>query len=92
LRQRWLLPLALGVISHVALDAHHRTRMQEARGAALKRDDFCCQACGMRSPDVGTHLLRQPWLLPSYGIEHLISLCGPCHEAAHAGGGDPAWK
>lgn len=92
LRQRWLLPVALGVISHVALDAHHQARMEEARGAALKRDDFSCQACGMRSPHISTHLRRQPWLLPSYGMEHLISLCGPCHEAAHAGRGDPAWN
>jgi hypothetical protein len=91
-RQRRLLPAALGVSLHVALDAHHDARMGEARRAALERDDFTCQACGTRAAHVGTHLRRQPWLLPSYGPRHLISLCPECHEAAHARKLDVAWK
>jgi hypothetical protein len=91
-RQRLLLPVALGVSLHIALDAHHDARMDEARRAALERDDFTCQGCGTRAAQVGTHLRRQPWLLPSYGARHLISLCPRCHHAAHARKPDVAWK
>jgi hypothetical protein len=84
LRRRQLLPVALGMGLHVALDADHRTRMSRAQVSALKRDDFCCQACGSRAPHIHTHLRHQPWLLPSYAVQNLISLCPPCHEAAHA--------
>lgn len=85
-RRRRLLPITLGMGLHIALDAHHEARMEAARAAALERDDFSCQACGVRGSGVETHLRRQPWLLPSYGPQNLISLCGPCHEAAHARG------
>jgi hypothetical protein len=90
-RRRRLLPVALGMGLHVALDAHHDARMKEARGEALERDDFSCQVCGTRAPHVGTHLRRQPWLLPSYGEQNLISLCPACHEAEHARG-NGSWK
>lgn len=83
LHQRRLLPLALGMSLHVALDAHHRARMNKARAAALLRDRFSCQACGSQATPVDTHIRRQPWLLPSYATNNLISLCRPCHEAAH---------
>jgi hypothetical protein len=79
-----LLPVALGMGLHVALDVGHEARMDHARAVALKRDGFVCQECGTRAPRVGTHLRWQPWLLPSYEAQNLISLCDPCHEAAHA--------
>jgi hypothetical protein len=82
--RRELLPVAVGMGLHVALDLRHEARMEEARAAALERDHFSCQACGTRATHVGTHLRKQPWLLPSYETQNLISLCGPCHEAAHA--------
>jgi len=85
-RRRSLLPVALGMGLHVALDRRHEARMDEVRGAALERDDFSCQVCGTRAPHVGTHLRRQPWVLPSYGAQNLVSLCAPCHESAHARG------
>ena len=81
-----LRPIAAGMGLHVALDAYHDARMRRARAAALQRDDFACQACGSRTPDVGTHLRRQPLLLPSFEPQNLVSLCGPCHRAAHANG------
>jgi hypothetical protein len=84
LRQRWLLPLAVGMALHVALDAHHQAHLDRARTAALDRDRYSCRACGTAVPPVGAHLWRQPTLLPSYRVQNLISLCGPCHEAAHA--------
>jgi hypothetical protein len=83
IHQRRLLPVALGMSLHVALDAHHRARMDKARAAALLRDRSSCQACGSQAPPVDTHIMRQPWLLPSYATGNLISLCRPCHEAAH---------
>jgi hypothetical protein len=87
------LPVALGMGMHVALDAHHEARLDEARATALERDQFTCQRCGVRGAHVGTHLKRQPWLLPSYRSENLIALCGPCHESAHARkAGSPQWK
>jgi hypothetical protein len=83
--RRWLLPVAVGMALHVVLDARHEARMDEARGAALERDGFSCQMCGARA-HVGTHLRRQPWLLPAYSEQDLISLCAPCHVSAHTGG------
>jgi hypothetical protein len=83
MHRRRLLPVALGMGLHVALDAHHRTRMGKARAAALVRDGFSCRACGSQASQVDTHLQRQPWLLPSYATQNLITLCRPCHEAAH---------
>jgi hypothetical protein len=83
-RWRPLLPVALGMAGHVALDAYHKARTDQARAAALERDQFCCQACGTRSAQVSAHVQRQPWLVPSYGTHNLISLCGPCHEVAHS--------
>jgi 5-methylcytosine-specific restriction endonuclease McrA len=68
---------------HVALDVRHETRMDEARGAALARDAFSCQACGARGPDVVGHLRSQPRLLPSYDPRNVVALCGRCHDAAH---------
>jgi hypothetical protein len=92
-RRRELLPVALGIALHVALDLRHEARMDEARAAALERDGFSCQACGTRAPHVGTHVRRQPWLLPSYRTQNLVSLCDPCHETAHARGGRPdSWR
>jgi len=83
-RRQWLLPVALGMGLHVALDRRHEARMDEVRGAALERDDFSCQICGTRAPHVGTHLRRQPWVLPSYETQNLVSLCASCHDSAHA--------
>jgi hypothetical protein len=82
LPRRALRPLALGLGMHVALDAVHGTRMRRARFAALERDGSSCQACGARTR-VGTHLRRQPLLLPSYDASNLITLCDRCHERAH---------
>jgi hypothetical protein len=89
IHRRRLLPVALGMTLHVALDAHHLARMDKARAAVLVRDRFSCQACGSQAPPVDTHIRRQPWLLPSYATQNLISLCRPCHEAAHLSAGGP---
>jgi hypothetical protein len=83
-RRPALLAVALGMVLHLALDACHEARLDAARALALRRDDFACQACGTRAADVSTHLHQQPWLLPSYKPQNLVSLCGPCHEAAHS--------
>jgi hypothetical protein len=82
-RRPQLLAVALGMGAHVTLDKLHEARMNQARAAALARDHLTCQECGTRGPQVGTHLQRQPWLLPSYSSQNLISLCPPCHRAAH---------
>jgi hypothetical protein len=83
-RRRALLPVAAGMALHIALDLLDQGRMERARAAALERDDHTCQMCGTRAWLVGTHLRRQPWLLPSYEPENLISLCALCHADAHA--------
>lgn len=88
LRQRRLLPVALGMSVHVALDAYHLSRTNRARSAALARDGYECQVCGAASGHA--HVWRQPRLLPSYRVQNLISLCGPCHDCAHAGVKGPA--
>jgi hypothetical protein len=86
LRQHRLLPVALGMALHVALDAHHEARMGKARADALKRDDFRCQACDSQESPVHAHVWRQPKLLPSYRMRNLISLCLRCHEEVHMNG------
>ncbi len=86
LRWRTAGLLLLGMASHVSLDAYHEARMGYAKRAALYRDRYTCQGCGVRRPDVVAHLWRQPPLLPSYRTEHLISVCHECHELAHAQG------
>jgi hypothetical protein len=83
-RRRSVRPWALGMSVHIGLDVRHEALMKRARADALVRDRFSCQACGERSPHVGTHLFRQPRLLPDYEARNVISLCGPCHELAHA--------
>jgi len=74
----------LGVAFHVALDLYHAARLAPARRATLRRDGSACRQCGARAPDVVAHVWRQPRLLPSYRIEHFASVCGACHELAHA--------
>jgi hypothetical protein len=84
---RWpgLRAVVFGMGVHVALDLGHEARMNRARAVALERDDFLCRECGARDAPMDVHVERQPWLTPSYATQNLISLCGPCHEAAHAG-------
>lgn len=92
-RRRQVLPVALGMGLHVALDAFHRARMGAARAAALERDGFACQACGERAPHVFAHVWHQPRLMPSYATQNLISLCGGCHRVAHTRGtGSGLWR
>jgi hypothetical protein len=81
-RVPWAL---LGMAFHVALDVYDTARRAPARAAALARDGWTCQHCGAQGPEVVAHLWHQPGLLPSYRPEHLTSLCGTCHEAAHGG-------
>src|SRR3979411_1277259 len=72
LRRPRLLPLALGMGVHVAADARHEARMSEARAQALERDRFSCQTCGTTGPVVGTHVMRQPRLVPSSEPQHWL--------------------
>ncbi len=83
-RRPALLSLALGMALHLALDACHDARLDEARSVALRRDRFTCQSCGKSVANVSAHVRQQPWLLPSYKPQNLVALCGPCHEAAHS--------
>lgn len=85
-RFRWIGLLLLGMGFHVGLDVYHGTRMRAARRSALRRDENTCQHCGARTPDVVAHQFYQPRVLPSYRPDYLISLCGACHELAHARG------
>jgi hypothetical protein len=82
-RRRAVLPVALGMAAHVVLDIRHELRIRAARDAALVRDAFTCQECGVRGGQVETHVWRQPWLWPSYCPDDMVSLCPECHEAAH---------
>jgi hypothetical protein len=82
-RYRWLRPTALGMVLHAVLDELHAVLLARTRAAALVRDGYACRVCGPATPAVCAHLYRQPAVLPSYRVRNLVSLCGPCHEAAH---------
>jgi hypothetical protein len=75
-----------GIVFHGALDVTHKARLRRAREATLARDGYTCRWCGARDATVVAHVWRQPVLLPSYRTEHLVSLCGTCHEKAHTMG------
>jgi hypothetical protein len=92
LGSRWrpLTVLGLGMGLHVMLDAVHERRMKYTRAAALERDQHACQACGQRTAQVGTHVSRQPRILPSYRPQDVVSLCNPCHVLAHDQQASPA--
>jgi hypothetical protein len=85
-RWRWLRLVLLGMVFHAGVDVYHGIRMEEARRNALLRDHETCQRCGAQGGGIVAHLNRQPLVLPSYRAEHLISVCGACHELAHAQG------
>jgi hypothetical protein len=85
-RQRAVALPLMGVAFHVGLDVYHRARTAEAKAAALARDRFTCQVCGAQTADVVGHVWRQPRILPSYRLEHFVTVCGRCHAAAHARG------
>jgi len=82
-RYRWAVLIGLGLAFHTSLDTYHETRLNRLRPAVLRRDRHTCQQCGARGPGVVAHLAHQPKLLPSYRLEHFVSLCPRCHEQAH---------
>ncbi len=82
-RWRWAALLLMGMTFHVGLDIYHSARLDRARAAALCRDCFTCQRCGIQGPGIVAHQWCQAWLLPSYRPDYLISLCAQCHEIAH---------
>lgn len=81
---RKMMPAAIGMAMHAAMDSYHAARLDQSRAAALRRDNFTCQSCGEHSLEVVAHLDRQPPLMPSYRTENLVVLCPRCHEEAHA--------
>jgi hypothetical protein len=92
-RHRRLRSAALGMILHAVLDELHAVLLARTRAAALVRDGYTCRVCGPATPAVCAHLYWQPAVLPSYRVRNLVSLCGPCHEAAHTRkGNSPEWE
>jgi hypothetical protein len=81
---RKLMPVAVGMAAHAALDVYHEERIKRARIRVLRRDRFTCRWCGVRGIHVVAHLDRQPRFMPSYRLENFITLCPACHEEAHA--------
>ena len=83
----WWRPLRLvfyGLLFHVSLDVTHSVMTARARRRTLERDHATCRLCGARDASVVAHVWRQPSLMPSYRTKNLVSLCGSCHEVAHA--------
>jgi hypothetical protein len=83
-RLRPLTAVGCGMALHALLDIGHEARMNGTRAAALERDRRTCQACGSNTANISTHVAGQPWLLPSYRPQNVVSLCSPCHAQAHA--------
>jgi hypothetical protein len=82
--QRAAVLTLTGMAFHVCLDTYHRWRTSDAHANVLNRDHFTCQVCGTTGTGVIAHVWRQPRLLPSYRLEHFVTLCVGCHDAAHA--------
>ena len=82
-RRRSLLPVAIGMAAHAAVDVYHDARMNRVKERALRRDGYRCQECGAQDETVTAHTKSQPLLLPSYDGSNFVALCGPCHRAAH---------
>lgn len=83
-RPKHVLPVFLGMALHAALDYGHDAQMSRARAAAVTRTESRCERCGTPAQPVGTHLWRQPPLLPSYDPRNLLVLCAACHRNEHA--------
>jgi hypothetical protein len=83
-RRRGAREVAMGMAMHIVLDLNHERRMHQARIDALQRDAFTCRRCGASGSEIGTHLWRQPWFLPSYRAHNLVALCNRCHNDVHA--------
>lgn len=73
-----------GFLFHMSIDYAHSKWSAKARRLTLERDQSTCRLCGTADDTVVAHIWRQPRVMPSYRLEHLVSLCGPCHELAHA--------
>jgi hypothetical protein len=85
-RRRMAVLTCAGMTFHVILDTYHRARVAHAQAASLNRDRRTCRVCTAKKPDVVAHVWRQPTLLPSYRLDHFVTLCGHCHESAHRPG------
>jgi hypothetical protein len=85
-RRRIALPIAAGMTFHIVLDTYHRARMAHAQAASLSRDRRICRVCTAKKTDLVAHVWRQPTLLPSYLLDHFVTLCDHCHESAHRPG------
>jgi hypothetical protein len=84
-RRRAVLFPVLGMTFHAGLDIFHQARTKRAQAAALDRDGFTCRVCGAKD-GVVAHVWRQPRLLPSYRLEHFVTVCQDCHGIAHSHG------
>jgi hypothetical protein len=85
-RRRAAMLIATGMAFHIGLDSYHRMRMADAQAAVLKRDQLTCRVCGSQGVEMTAHVWRQPALLPSYRLDHLVTVCAGCHAAAHTKG------
>ena len=85
-RRRIAVLASAGMTFHIILDTYHRARMADAQAASLNRDRRTCRVCTAKKPDVVAHVWRQPTLLPSYRLDHFVTLCDHCHESAHRPG------
>jgi len=85
-RRRIAVLASAGMTFHMILDTYHRARMADAQAASLNRDRRTCRVCTAKKPDVVAHVWRQPTLLPSYRLDHFVTLCDHCHESAHRPG------
>ena len=80
-RRPQLLAVALGMAVHVAMDRFHEARMDQARAAALRRDDLTCQGCGTRGPRGGNAPGATAVAAAVVRPQNLISLCRPLPRA-----------
>ncbi len=69
-------------LRHLGFNINGPTNWLKMRKLALKRDNYTCQTCGLRSRKKMTvHHLNENH--EDNRLENLLTLCRPCHDIVH---------
>lgn len=68
-----------------SIEGRHCMEYKAWRKSVFERDDYTCQACGVRGAKVNAHHKKQYAFYPElrYDIDNGVTLCVPCHKEVH---------